>query len=78
MSDSTSDSLSDSEFIPDSDSGNDDSGRNSNWAPSGNHSSGYLPKTGAEDGPFLEVGLSAMGLALLAAISAKKKKKNED
>ncbi|MDG4983876.1 LPXTG cell wall anchor domain-containing protein [Lactococcus lactis] len=74
-----SDSVSDSEFIPDSNSGTDDSGNNSNGGASGNGSSGYLPKTGVENGSFFEsAGLSAMGLALLGAIAAKKKKKNEN
>ncbi|WP_282798995.1 KxYKxGKxW signal peptide domain-containing protein [Lactococcus lactis] len=76
---SDSDSISDSEFIPDSNSGTDDSGNNSNGGASGNGSSGYLPKTGVENGSFFEsAGLSAMGLALLGAIAAKKKKKNEN
>ncbi|MBK0084552.1 LPXTG cell wall anchor domain-containing protein, partial [Lactococcus sp. S64] len=65
-------STSDSEFIPDSDSGNN-SGNHTNNSNSGT-GSGYLPKTGVEDGPLVGVGGMLTVLGMLAAIAAKKRK----
>ncbi|HFC9197578.1 TPA: LPXTG cell wall anchor domain-containing protein, partial [Enterococcus faecium] len=87
-SDSTSDSVSDSlndnsgDFWNDSDSKGSPSSDSITGRTDGskisddstgteNTASGYLPKTGEEDG----LGLTSVGLAMLAALAAKKKKK---
>ena len=71
-SDSTSDSLSDSVS-------NSDSASDSVSDSDSNNESGYLPKTGDENGSYNEVGGMLVGLGMMAAIATKKRKeKNEN